>query len=329
MLSSMVNAGIRDVGVIMQRDYQSLLDHLGSGKDWDLSRSGGGLRLLPPFGMPDSFGVYNGSMEALTSVSSHIERIQQDTIVIAQGDIVANVNLSAAIERHEDSGAEITAVCSRFQPSGAHNRFVPGADGFAGTLLARQRGDGPGIATMEIYIINKATLQDLMAYCAAGNRLHFHRDALMYYLAKGGRVNIYEHGGYAAQITSVSDYFKVSMDMFDPMVREQIFPEEFPIRTKERADVSTYYGESSRSVGSLIADGCFVEGDVENCILFRGVRIERGAKLKNCVIMQDTVVKENANLSYIICDKNVTVSAGAMLAGNERLQLTIPKGAAV
>ena len=326
-LSFMVNAGIRDVGVIMQRDYQSLLDHLGSGKDWDLSRRSGGLKQLPPFGLADShMGEYQGTMEALTAVSSYIENIPQETVVMSRGDIVTNINLSKVLEQHSASGAEITAVCTKTVPANVHHRFVAGGDNFATSLLCRRRGDDIGLASMEIYVINKERLLKLMSYCVAFNKKHFHRDALIDYLDTGGKVYVYEHKGYAAHISSVRDYYKVSMDMFDSRTRNELFDPQNPIRTKERSVVSTYYGPHAHSKNCLVADGCYIEGEIENCILFRGVRIEREAKLKNCVIMQDTIVGSNSRLSYIICDKDVVVSRDTVLSGNSRLLITVPKG---
>ena len=326
-LSFMVNAGVRDVGVIMQRDYQSLLDHLGSGKDWDLSRRSGGLKQLPPFGLADSHtGEYKGTMEALTAVASYIEHIPQETVIMSRGDIVANVNLQKVVDQHNASGAEITAVCTQAVPAQIHHRFLTGPESFATHLLCRRRGAGPGLASMEIYVISKSRLLELMSYCSAYNKKHFHRDALLDYLEKGGKVYVYEHKGYTAHIDTVRDYYKVSMDMFNYNNRMELFAPSHPIRTKERSDVSTYYGPHAYSKNSLVADGCYIEGEIENCILFRGVRIEREAKLKNCVIMQDTIVGASSKLSYVICDKNVVVSRDTVLSGNARLLITVPKG---
>jgi glucose-1-phosphate adenylyltransferase len=326
-MSAMMNAGVRDVGVIMQRDYQSLLDHLGSGKDWDLSRRSGGLRLLPPFGLPDShLGEYKGCMEALSAVSSYIEDIKQDYVVLSRGDLCANIDLVAVMRRHLETKVDITAVCSPEIPSDRYHGFVVNKDGISKEILCRQRGKSRGIPSLEVYIISKSLLLDFIRWSTEGSRLHFHRDALTHYLAGGGRVGVYVHGGYAAHVTNVKDYYKASMDSLKEEIRTQLFPEERPVRTKERADVSTYYGDSASSRNSLLADGCYIEGEVEDCILFRGVRVGKGARLRGCVIMQDTVIGENATLAYVISDKDVNVSRYVTLAGSPNLPLVIPKG---
>lgn len=327
VLSSMMNAGIRDVGVIMQRDYQSLLDHLGSGKDWDLSRRGGGLRLLPPFGLADShLGEYKGDMEALSAVSSYISNIRQDHVVLSRGDLCANIDIGAAIKQHLASKVDITAICSNNIPTGTHHVFVVGEDNISKEILCRQTKSDRGISSLEVYIISKELLLELVRWSVEGTRLFFHADALTHYLNSGGRVGIYVHEGCASHITTVRDYYKVSMAMLDGDKRSQLFPDGRPVRTKERAEVSTYYGENGRSENSLVADGCYIEGEIKNSILFRGVRIEKGARLNNCIIMQDTVVSENATLAYTISDKNVFVSQYSTLLGNRNLPVVIPKG---
>ncbi len=328
-LSAMVNAGVRDVGVIMERDYQSLLDHLSSGRDWDLSRKNGGLRLLPPFGLPEAHsGHFSGCMEALRSVRSYIEDIPQTEIVLSPGDFVGNVDLDAAVQLHRRSGAEITAVCAAISPSYAHHRFLPDADGFSQRLVF-SKGGGEGLASMEIYILKKELLLSFMDYCSDGGRLHFHRDALAHYLASGGRVGLYVHEGYIRRIASASDYYEASMDMLRADVMTQFFPEERPIRTKERAEVSTYYGENANVKNSLVADGCYIEGELINCVLFRGVRVARGARLENCVILQDSVIEPDVRLKCVIADKDVSISRGVFLAGSARLPILAPKGAAL
>ena len=330
MLSNMVNAGIRNVGVIMQSDYQSLLDHIGSGKDWELSRSSGGIRLLPPFGYSGTQpGTYRGTMHALSSISTYLERVKEEYVILAKGDTLANIDIAAALNQHVSSGAEITAVCTSRAQSGLHERFVPGADDFSSELHCSRFGDGPGLASMMVYILSTKKLRELCDYCEAGDRVHFHRDALTHYINMGGRVNIYMHRGYMAQFDTVRDYYSVSMDMLRPDIRADIFPEGLPIRTKNRTEVSTYYGPRARSVNSLVADGCIVEGEIENCILFRGVRVGRGARLRNCIIMQDGIIRDGAELSYAIADKDVTVSRGIRIAGTESVQLLIPKGSTV
>lgn len=326
-LSSMTNAGIRDVGVIMQRDYQSLLDHMGTGKDWDLSRLSGGLRLLPPFGLHGShIGEYRGSMEALAASKSYINDIKQNHIVLFRGDIAANIDLKDVFETHLRSGCDITAVCTEKACKGGSDfRFVTDTPETSKKMLFSSVEKDGSLPTTEVYIINKLLLLELIEWCADNGKIHFHRDALAHYLNEGGTVGIYVHKGYTACIRSVSDYYSSNMDMLKAEYRNELFSDKRPIYTKGRSSVSTYYGESSSARNSLVADGCYIEGELDNCVLFRGVIVRKGAKLKNCVIMQDSVICEKVEMNHVIADKYTYFSDGLVLSGSSVLPIIVPK----
>ena len=329
-LSSMRNAGILDVGVIMQRDYQSLLDHIGSGKAWDMSRRNGGLRMLPPFGLPEYHrGNYAGTIEALNAVGSYVRDIPQKHLVLLLGNLCANIDLTQVMEQHKHSGAEITAICADHTPAQSHHRYVVGEDGFVTQVYFDRTDDGEGLPSLEGYVINKDTLLKMMDDCRAKNLYRFHKDAVAAFLAEGGRMATYIHPGYAVAVRSVEAYYKASMDMLKPECRRQIFPVDRPVRTKIHEEVSTYYGETAVSRNSLVADNCMIEGSIENCIVFSGARIERGAKLRNCIVMRGGIVGEGAELDCVIADKYCSFSAGTVLTGNAKLPMVVPKGSRI
>ncbi len=326
-LSSFMNAGIHDVGVIMRRDYQSLLDHLASGKDWDMGRRIGGLRMLPPFGLPEYHqGDYTGTIEALNAVSTYISDINAKYIVMMHGNTAANIDLRAAIAQHLRSGAEITAICTEDTPDYNHHRYVAGSDGFASSMIFNQSAKGPGAASLEAYIISKALLMRMMETCRAENRYHFHRDAIAAYLANGGRVGIYYHRGYGRRIMSTRSFFEANMDMLCSEKRAELFPPDRPVRTKTHEDVSTYYAEGSRASNCLVADGCIIEGEIDNCIISSDVRIAKGAKLDGCVIMRGTKIGEGVIMKNVVADKSSEISPYQTLMGSEKLPVVLPKG---
>ena len=330
-LSSMHNAGILDVGVIMQRDYQSLLDHIGSGKAWDMSRRSGGLRMLPPFGLPEYHtGEYTGTIEALNTVASYVRDIPQSHIVLMLGNLCANVDLTAAIRQHIRSGADITAVCADHTLPGMHHRFVVGADGFVEKMLLYRHGeDGEGLATLEGYIVHKDQLLDLMDRCKARRLNNFHQDALPLFFAEGGKMDVYVHHGYSQVVRSVEDYYRVNMDMLCGENRRSIFPADRPVRTKVHEEVSSYYGEEAVSHRSLVADDCIIRGQLESSIIFPGARIEAGAKIKNCILMRGCQVGEGVELENVIADKNCSFSAGTRLIGSDKLPTVVPKNSKI
>ena len=324
-LSSFKNAGVLDVGVIMQRDYQSLLDHIGSGKAWDMSRQSGGLRMLPPFGLPEYHkGQYTGTMEALNGVHTYIEDIPQDNVILLLGNMCANIDLRAAIRHHESSGAEMTAICANHNPTPHPHRYCVGEDGFVNNW-SYSLAEGAGYASMEGYIVRKDVLIDLMSKCRAQDLWHFHRNGMYMFLNNGSRMAVYVHEGYACAIRTVNDYYQASMDMLCKEKRDQVFPADRPVRSKHVEGVSSYYSESAVSKNSLVADNCIIEGSIENCILFPRARIAKGATLKNCIVMQGGIVCEGAQLQHVIADKYVSFGSDTVLTGSEKLPFVVPK----
>ena len=325
-LSSLMDAGVRDVGIIMQRDYQSLLDHIGSGKAWDMSLKSGGLRMLPPFGLPQYHtGNYTGTIEALNAVSAYIRDIKQDNIVLLLGNMCANLDLSSAMRQHLSSGAAVTAICCDHRVEGSHFRYVCGEDGRVRSILFDCVGEGEGYDALEGYIIKKSALISLMETSRRLNQHRFHRDAISDFLASGGDMGVFLHSGYAKIIHTVEQYYQANMDMLSGENRHALFTAARPVRTRSHEEVSTYYGESAYSRNSLVADNCIIEGTVENSIVFSGVHVGKGAVVKNSILMRGTRVGAWCDMNYVIADKSCSVTPGTTVAGSPRLPYILPK----
>lgn len=328
ILSSMQNAGVRDVGVIMKHDYQSLLDHLGSGKAWDLSRKRGGLKLLPPFGRSQNDN-FTGVIEALCSVETYIRDIEQDYVILSRGNLAANIDVSAVMDLHLKSKADITAVCTK-KPIGNKNvQYLVNDDMTVHEMSHKITKNEKAYSPLEVYILSKALLLKTMDTCSTLDRFRFQRDFMTAVLAAGGKISVYEHTSYAKMINSVEGYFKANMDMLEPKKRSSLFPETRPVKTKERSDVSTYYSEDAEVTNSLVADGCIIEGTVENSIIFHGARVLKGAVVKNSIVMQDTIVSEGVTLNYVVSDKDVLFSEQMTLSANRKKPLVVAKGSKI
>ena len=330
-LSGMMHAGMRNVGVIMQRGYLSLMEHLQGGRSWNLERHNGGLHLLAPYGLSDaSKGIYEGGIEALGAVWSYLsEDIREEYVLLTHGELCASIDVRALIDAHMQSGADITAVCARTPVAGSRHSFVPGPDGFAREMLSWQDVHSEGCPSLETYVLKRELLLDMVQWCREHSRLHFHQDALSHAMGEGRSVNLFLHEGYAMLVTNEVDYYRANMDMLDPDKRRTLFVPGRRVETRSRSDVATYYGDASSVKNSLVADGCRIEGKVENCVLFRGVTVGAGAELKDCIILNDTVIGENARLRCVISDKNAVLSPYLDLSGSEQLPLVVPKGSRI
>ena len=330
MLSNMRNAGVTDVGIVLHGNYQSLLDHVGNGKTWDMSRKNGGLRILPPFADTRKYGGegFRGKMEALAGVRSYLEGIRQDYVVLADSDLIINIDLGEVFGAHLASGADVTCVCTaRYDKTEDATFFLLGADSrVVKTLIDPKRPEG--YHSLEIYVMSKELLLRLVDECEAEEKVSFRRDVLN---GMGDRLDVraFVFDGIAAQIRTVKEYYDRSMDMLEPRVFRELSTAARPIRAKEDDETPTYLAPESNCVNSLIADGCSIAGTVENSVIFPGVTVARGAVVKNSVLFKGVTVEEGCSVSYVIADKYVTVRRGGRLAGHENYPMAIGKGAVI
>lgn len=316
-LSNMVNSEITKVGVITKSNYQSLMDHIGSGKDWDLARRHGGLRMLPPFGVQENSSLYNTRLEALKNIIGFIEKSTEEYVVMTDCDLVCNIDFEQIIRKHIKKSADITLVYHKAGAkdlTSANNIVLQTAeDGRVVDMLFNPRTDGDVNLFSNIFILKRVFLYNLIKDAVSHNKHHFASELIAQNLDEY-RVYAYKHEGYMAKITSLQSYYDKSMELLDKEKMYEVFHNN-NVYTKIRDSAPTKYGTSSIVKNSLISDGCVIEGEVENSILFRGVKVAKGAKVKNCILMQDTIVSERAQLGYIITDKNVLITDNRKLFG--------------
>lgn len=334
-LSNMVNSGITTVGVITRSNYLSLLDHLKSGREWDLFRKDGGLRVLPPYSRAGT-GMYRGSMEALIGAGGFIRETKADYVVMSDCDVVANIDYRTIVDSHIKSGADITAVYFKESCAGSTLRnkttFKLDEDGRVTEMLINPEIFGNEKReyniSADMYVIGKDFLNGIISEAAAKNLISFETDVLQRRVSEIV-IKGFEYTGAYEHIDTILEYFNANMNMLDSEKRMKIFLSETPIYTKVRDEAPVKYGLDSDVKNSLIADGCIIEGSVENCILFRGVTIGKGSKVSNSIIMQGTTIGENCQINYTITDKDVTVEANRSLQGSEKYPVCINKGANV
>ena len=329
-LSNLVNAGVTDVGVVMNGRYQSMVDHLGSGKDWDLSRKRGGMRLLPPFAAQQGWGImpFRGKIEALAGIRSYLEEIRQDYVALVDGDLVANLPIAEIFDEHVQTGADITVVCGNDSFATANGSYYEKDETGRITEVLYGLNRPRGYRGLEVYILSTKLLIELVDECYAKDLFSWRRDVLR---ANKDKLNLhcYIWKGYAAQIRSVQEYYDRSMQLLDPAIRADLFCAERPILAKGADKSSTYVSPDGTCVNSLVAEGCRIEGVVEDSILFPGVVVEKGAVVRNCILFKGTVVRKDAQLSYIIADKYVEVLEGRTLMGHATYPIVLSKGSKV
>ena len=327
-LSNMVNSNITTVGLSANNNYRSLIDHIGSGKDWDLARKDGGVILLPPFS--DRYdAIYNNTrMEALSSLTGFLNHRNEKYVVLYDCDSVAKFDISAMIAAHEEKSADITLATHYGEVEKSSNYLIIEADENGRVRDAKHVANGKKAGQASVYIgvmiISRQFLLHIVEDSVAHGYPRFETDVILTQL-DSLKISSYDFQGYYAGIDSMEAYYRHNMELLRKEVRDELFGGR-DIYTKVRDSAPSKYGVDAQVKNSLISDGCEIEGVVENSILFRGVKVGKGAVIRNSIVMQDSVISDGATLDCVITDKNVIITSKRRLSGCETLPYFIQKG---
>ncbi len=334
-LSSMVNSGISKIGIVTHNNYQSLIDHLGNGKDWDLARRTGGIKILPPyissFENAASNKYYSSRLEALLGTVNFFNRCTEDYVVMSDCDVICNIDLNDVIEQHIKSGADITFVTKETTPApGEVVRVVEcDADGNVTDIVDQKNVCKKTRVYINVMVVKRTYLLNVLDIAISHGYTSFMQDVVRKNIGKE-TYKIYDYKGAYAHIGSMEGYFVCSMKLLDKDIRDQLFGIKYrPVLTKIRNSAPTRYCEGATVTNSVVAEGCVIEGTVENSIIFRGVHVGKGAVVKNCVLFQDTYVCQNAELNCVVADKNVMIKDKRKLSGHSTMPFYIGKNVSV
>ncbi len=332
VLSSMVNSGIDNISILARQNYHSLMDHLGSGREWDLTRKNGGLTVWPPFA-EKTMNVYKGRIEALAHIIGFLSSQKEKYVIISDTNIAASFDFKKFIQAHIDAEADVTVAYTREPlPQSAINAKLMNKgmyytydieDGRVQKLYINPQTPGVQNFGMNIYCIEREFLIRMVKDAYMQGAVYFERDVLAKSLDQI-RVIGYEYDGYYGRISDMKSYFDENMRLLEDENLDELF-KNGTIYTKLRDDNPTRYIGDARVSNIMAADGCVIEGEVENCVLFRGVKVGKGAVVKNCVLMQDTVIEEGANIEYIITDKSARITSGKEVKGTDTFPVFVAK----
>ena len=330
VLSSLVSSGARNVGIIMQKNYHSLMDHLGSGKEWDLHGKRQGLVILPPYQTPDNIGVYSGLMDAIRSNMVFLHRSRERYVVVTDSGLLYTANYDEMLAQHVRTGADITLMYTRLpgiRRSGNGHYIRVAEDGRVTELENQPVTPSYDATYMEAFLIRRDLLIELADRAVSRAQYHFTRELLQQAIREN-QLKIYgwENTNPAWRLDTVQAYFDCSMALLKPEIRSQTLRTDRPVWTKMRDEMPTRYTPDAKVSNSLLADGCIIEGTVENSVIFRGVHVMRGAVVRNAVIMQDGYIMPGAHVEGCILDKQVTVRDGVTLCAPETYPVVIGKG---
>lgn len=325
-VSNMVNAGIRTIGLVTPYFYRSIMDHVGAGKEWCLDRKHGGLFLLPGsiFGPKSEQSSF--VLRDIIKNRSYLERTRAETVLICGSSKIFNIDFRPMFAAHDAAGGGITMLY----------KTVNDAQGQSGTYLEVSGGmvqamtreaAGPVNCFMDCFLIDRKLLLNFCEWYR--NFSHVDLVDIIVDNLENLQVQAFPFEGYLGQVRNISDYMRCSQDLLNLEVRQELFGNAGQIRTKIEDNTPAKYSGETVVRNSLVPTGCFIEGTVENSILFRGARVGKGAVVRNSVIMSRGIIQPGALLENVICDKFVTISSGNKLSGTPGKPLVIPKNSEI
>lgn len=334
-LSNMVNANISNINIVANYNYRSLLEHIGSGKDWDLARRAGGINLISPFqtAHTSSVSIFSTRMEALKNMKEYIDEFKEEYVVLTDSDHVLNIDFRDVIYTHEKSGANITFVTKVIGPgytSKTPRMMLSSIEGKIAdiSMNSSYNPKNPELA-LNIFVM-KTTYLRMMIEEATAHSLNSFTEMLLSGVKKGN-YRTYVYKGYVAVVSSFLDYYKCSLELAkdDNARASLLWKKESPIYTKVHNSAPTSHTETAIVKNSMLADECVIEGTVINSVLFRGVYVGRGAVVKDSVLFHGTYVDKNAELNCIVTDKDVHITENVRLSGSKNMPFYVQKGTKV
>jgi glucose-1-phosphate adenylyltransferase len=332
ILSNLVNSGITNVGVITQYNFRSLMDHLGSGKEWDLDRKNDGLFVFPPFLSDENSGWYRGSADSMYNNLTFLKRSNEEYVIISQGNCIYTTTFDDMLKEHKENDADITIAYREMNDvpiEELSNMGILQVDSNQRVIDFQEKPMHPNTlyASLGTYMIRRELLISLLEESVAHGYYDFVLDIIIKMLPKL-RVYGYKFNGYWRSISSVQMFYKCNMELLNPEISKKLL-NSAKIYTKVKDEAPAKFNEEAEVKNSIIADGCIIEGTVENSVLFRGVTVKKGAVVKDSIIMQGSIIEENSSLSYAILDKSVILSKGRCLKGEENWPIIIGKNVIV
>ncbi len=329
-LSNMSNAGIRHIDIVTQYNFQSLMNHVGSGEEWDLKLQDGGLEFITPYSMGQS-ETFRGKLEAIAAAGeAYLSRSKEEYIILADAAVICAINLDEVMDAHIASGKDVTVVVKDGIANGKKQLDLAvrlDENGEITDMAVDYAAPEEYLASMGMFILRKDLLLRSAEKCVTRNRYRFEREFILRDWNDGLlSVNAYEFHNVALFNESTEEYFRNNLAIIDKNVRHSLYRDGLTIYTKVRDQVPCYYGENSEIDDCIVADGCVLLGSAFNSVFFRSVKLSTGASVRNCVIMSKCEIGIGAQLEYCILDKDVKINAGVKLIGTMEHPVILNRG---
>ncbi|OFI06765.1 glycogen biosynthesis protein GlgD [Clostridium acetireducens DSM 10703] len=332
ILSNMINSGVQNVGVLLQNNARSVMAHLRSGKEWGLDRKINGLNILPPNSIKTVDDIPKGDLENFYANIDYFSKASEKYVIVCSSNFLFNMDFKKVLKHHIEKNADITIIYKDFGKDILnHNKKTIMETDKLGRVFRMEVNPQKAYSSkesMEVYLMEKYLLVDLINRCISRGVYNFKTHCIIHNL-RALKVYGYEYKGYVANIDSVKNYYKYNMDLLNVDIATELFTKEGLIYTSVKDQPPVKYMETAQVKNSLIANGSIIAGNVENSIISRGVKVEKGAYVKDSIIMENSLVQQCAKIENVILDKEVTITKNMTLIGGKYYPLIIEKKAII
>lgn len=320
-LSNCINSGIDTVGVLTQYQPFELNQYIGNGQPWDLDRIDGGAFVLPPFMKATAGEWYKGTANAIYQNIPFIDRFAPDYVLILSGDHIYKMNYEKMLAQHKATGADCTIAVINVPLAEASRFGIMNTDETGKILEFQEKPKQPKStkASMGIYIYNWAVLKKYLELDEADKNSSndFGKNIIPRMLENGEKLYSYEFRGYWKDVGTISSLWEANMDVLDPNSGLNLADNSWKIYARNMAETPHYIGQNGIVKNSAVSEGAYIDGTVENSVIFRGATIAKGAVIKNSVIFNNAVIEENAEINYAMVGANSVVGKNAKVGSKE------------
>lgn len=326
-ISNMVNNGIKSVAIYTGKKMRSTMDHIGNGNPWDLNRRFNGLFMFPPI-LENDYGLYTGDIHQFHSTEPFFEHTKEKYVFICNPDILAKVDLNEAFKYFRDTDADFTLIYKKqTDPHGdfiRKDKMIIDKDGNLKSMGLNLGTEREFNLFLEMGFIKKDVFLQLVRQSIERGDTNYLRDAMLQNKDKY-KMNTYEFKGHVENISDLKNYYDANLNLLKDDIANELFYENGLVYTKSKDEPSTWYGKDSSVQNSIIANGCIINGNVQNSIIFRGVKIGKNAIVKNSIVMQKGIIENDAIVVNSILDKYTCVEEYARIAGSSSMPYVVEK----
>ncbi len=318
-LSNAANSGIRNVGVVTQYQPLTLNDHVGNGEPWGLNSRNGGATILQPYSSSDGEKWFKGTANAIYQNISYIDSLNPDNVLVLSGDHIYKMDYSKMLDFHTENDASLTVGVIPVPMEEASRFGIMNTDQGNRIIEFEEKPAEPksNLASMGIYIFSWPTLRRYLVEDNAKDRVleDFGHNVIPQYLENAENCFAYAFDGYWKDVGTIESLWEANMEMLDQDHPLNQTSNSWRVYTKNDVTPPQFITENASVSNSLIVDGCYIAGDIENSILSKEVRVGQGSKVSESIIMGETTIGENCVVEYAIIGEGAVVADGAVVQG--------------